>query len=200
MTGRHYLPLRMVGLVLDALAMSQVVLAAALLVATIIYAWHTSIMARVAKQQMEWSRKPIIAVSPDLVGPVTVFLRIQNVGAGVARAAKVKISSKPAGLALSWAHPSLLPLQGFTLFLPEKISDLMTFAGFEKIVAEISFNDIEGTPYNYTDTLELKDFRESMDTAPTVWEESDEDRQKSQVKALENIASALKDIKSAMKR
>jgi len=184
----------------DIVSWSQTILAAALLIATIMYAWHTATMARVAKQQMEWSRKPIIAVSPDLVGPATVFLRIQNVGAGVARAAKVKISSKPEGLALSWAHPSLLPLQGFTLFLPEKTSDLRTFAAFEKIVAEISFSDIEGTPYNYTDTLELKDFRESMDTAPTVWEKSDEARQESQVKALESIATALKDIRSAMKR
>jgi len=187
-------------LAFDVLALSQVVLGAALFVATVVYAWHTSIMARVAKQQMEWSKKPIIAVSPDFVGPVTVFLRIQNVGAGVARGAKVKISSKPDGLALSWAHPSLLPQQGLTILLPEKYRDLRTFAGLERIVSEISFTDIEGTPYSYTDTLELKDYRESMDTVPTVWEESDEDRQKKQLKALQDIASGVKGMDSAMKR
>jgi hypothetical protein len=181
----------------DFVGMSQVVLSAALVVATVVYAWYTRRMADVMKAQIELAKNPLVVASIDVLSPTKVYLRVDNVGKGVANDVHVRALSEPSGMSLKWARMALLPEKREMVLLPRSFEDYERLAQFKKVIVDIDCLDIEGRSHIRHQEIDLTPLKLDMEgLADTIYAVPSNQIAQDQAKQLEKIAVSLEKLAS----
>jgi hypothetical protein len=148
----------------------------AIITAVYVYLTH-----KIFKEQ-EVARKE--AVIPKLmgklhyVGPVSPYLRIENVGRGPAIESYVEFRVLPNGGEHKWYHPLISPHEHFTLTLPlsekERKSDAL-FQKYDSIELQYQYKDLYGKIYEDQSKIDLKEFHKGLTegNSRVLWEQED---------------------------
>lgn len=184
----------------DFLTIAQVVLAAALVAATVFLAWYTKGMARAMWNQLDWAIRPIVAPTLEFIGPVYVTFRFQNVGNGVANDVRVRATSDPQLVQFDWAYPSLLPGQSAAILQPKELQTSDSLAKLQRVVFDVACLDVWGSSRAQRHVLELGPFHAQLEKATTMWERTEKELLETQVEKLDRIASEIGRLAEAMRK
>lgn len=177
----------------EIIAYAQVILALALVWATVWYAY-------VSHRSWVEEKKPVLWVFLSLIGPTFAELRVENLGRGVANDIKASIRLGETGKEITWAFPSLASKEAKKVFLPEEYQSLKSLLLLGHITTRFTCSDILGKRHDSTAVLSLAGFSKSLREAPTRYEESLEDTMKRIPKRLQEIERTLRDLSKAIGR
>lgn len=175
------------------------VLTLALVIVTAIMAWETR---KVAKETLEVrlaEYEPIIKTTLGWIGPIGVSLKVQNVGKGVAKNIKAKISQLPEKTPTrEWFYPLLAPreyarLPLDSIYFKELVSTFHTL----KIAGECV--DVLNRKHPINDVIDLTAIQKSIEDAPQLLETTLEEHIEELTSKTEEAERDLKDISERLR-
>lgn len=147
-----------------------------LVVATYYLARQTKVMANETTKMRLAEYEPIIKTTLGWIGPLGVSLKIQNVGRGVAKDISLEFSEvPPKKTPRKWVQPLLAPHEYHRLFL-ENIYFKELAENFELVTIKGDCLDVLGRRHLISDTINLKEMKKSVETAPQLLEYSMDER------------------------
>jgi hypothetical protein len=169
-----------------------------MVVGTFWVAWETRKMTKEQLQARLAEYEPIIKATLRWLGPIGVSLKIQNVGKGVAKNVEIEIQEAPTSSSpRKSVQPLLAPGASATLIL-EPIYFKQLSDQFDKITVKGKCVDTLGRDHPIEDTIDLKEIRRSIETAPQLVETTTDERIGDIGDKLEEIGHLLQDISSQM--
>ena len=169
-----------------------------LVLATFYLGWQTRAMAKQTLEARLVDYEPIIKATLGWIGPLGVYLKIQNVGRGVAKNVEIEIEERPTKGPPRKSFQPLVAPGGFAKLWLDQVYFKELSERFDEITVRGKCKDTLGRSHPIDDTIDLKELKKSIETAPQLLNITLDEYVRDIGKTLEEVDKSLRNLQRQM--